>query len=172
MFGADAEEDDGIRQRNHRLSPPKRGERILAVAGVMPPGDDVAARSKDHAMRLRRDAQGSIAARSAGPDERELVATNEDLGDDHRAALGQPLGERVDQDELLVRIEHVGEPGAIEADAAGQPFARRVGDEVDLGELDGLRVARLAKHEAKARADGADHCGRRMPERTTHVRRT
>ena len=121
-------------------------------------------------MRLGRNAKRAIAARSADANQGELVPTDEDLGNDHRAALWQPLGERIDEDELTVGVEHVGQTRAIEADATREPLARGVGDEVDLGLFGSLRRARLAQHETKARPNGADHSARSMHERTTTCR--
>ena len=126
---------------------------------------------------LGRHAQRAIAARAAGANQGELMAGDEDLGDDHRAALGQALGERVDEHELAVGVEHVGEARAVEPDPAGQALAGRVGDEVDLGQAGCRRVRMrgrrpgLPEDQPKTRPDRADHRDR-MRARTTRVRAT
>jgi ribosomal protein S18 acetylase RimI-like enzyme len=176
--GADAEHDRGIGERHHRVAGAEGGQRILAEPAVKPAGDEVAARAQDEPMCRGRDAQGAVAPRPACADEGELAAADEDLRDDHRAALREPLGERVDEYELLVGIEHVRESGAIEPDTTRESLAGRVRDEVDLGQvgcLDGARAhgrPGLPKDEPKSRADRADHKEGRMRRRTTAVRGT
>ena len=98
------------------------------------------------------------------------MTAHENLRDDHRTAFGEPLGERVDQHVFLVGVEHVREAGAVETDATGEALARRIGDEVDLGQVRAaIRPAALrpglTKDEPKPRSDRADH-GRRMRART------
>ncbi len=118
-------------------------------------------------MWLGWDPERSIAAGPRGVDEWQLVATDEDLRDDERAAVGKPLGERVDEHVLVVGVQHVGQAGAVEPDAAGEPLVRGVGDEVDLGQAVrvGLRSGRpvrrwLAQDETQPRTDRTDHLGR------------
>ena len=168
--------DRGVRQRNHRAAGPEGGERVLAVTAMEPAGYEISACTEDDPVGLGRYALGSIATGTRGVDEGQLVASDEDLGDDHRTAAREPFGEGVDEDVLVVVVQHVGQAGAVEADAAGQALVRRIRDELDLGQVIGLALATrvpartggLPQDEPKPRSDRTDH-GRRMTLRRSLV---
>jgi hypothetical protein len=95
-------------------------------------------------------------------DQEQLPAPDREVRDDQGTAGREALGQDAREEEVVVRVEHVGQPGGVETDPAGQAFGRGVGDEVELrsvpaiGSLGGLGLVsgpRLAQHEAQAAAD-------------------
>jgi hypothetical protein len=100
-------------------------------------------------------------------DQHQLVATDEDLADFGGGPLGQALDQDVDEEILVVVVEHVGEPVCLHPDHARQDAVLSVRHELDLlggpCNLAGLLVGRLggrgltAEDDAKATSETLDH---------------
>jgi hypothetical protein len=99
-------------------------------------------------------------------DDEQLIAADEDLGDLHAAIPGEAFGEDVDEQVLVVLVEHVGQAIGGQLDQARQDAILAVGHELEVAgrPAPGRRVrhGRLggggpAEHDAEAVSDALDH---------------
>ena len=157
--------DRAVRERHERRPAPKGRERVRGRHRVQVAADMERSGLHRDRVRPRPEAPVADAPRSAGVDREQLVAADDDRAHLEDPAV-EPLHRHVDELDLLVFVEQVGQPLGVEADVAVEPAVLRVGDELDLGGVPvglGRGLVPLdgpipAKDEAKAVSDRHRWC--------------
>ena len=107
------------------------GKRIEERSGMKATADLVR-RGADRDVGLARPRPARLVAPWSGRvNEQQFVTGDDDLGDLDRLAVGQRLHEDIDQLQLLVVVEHVGQAVRSEPDATREHAVLGIGDEID-----------------------------------------
>jgi len=123
--------DADVGQRDHRPAAPDAGDRVRAGQAVEETAHPIGAHLDRDVLLRCAGSPFFDAAGFAGVDEPDLVARDDDLVDDHRGAAIESFDGDAQQLVLVVVVEHVAQPVAIEDGPPRQDAVDAESHEVD-----------------------------------------